>query len=106
MFSGLALALGVLTTVWLIRFCILTYSIFKMLYRWNAAASAVAEATGCYFWLAHQVIGQEIERLLKNMLFGHLGGFMSDDCETPETCGVCHVCQKAQPCPEHGGRDA
>ncbi len=26
---------------------------------------------------------------------------LSDECTSPETCKVCHVCQKPQPCSEH-----
>lgn len=27
--------------------------------------------------------------------------YLPDDCQTPETCGVCHICQRQQPCPLH-----
>lgn len=29
------------------------------------------------------------------------GRHWRNECQTPETCGTCHVCQRPHPCPEH-----
>lgn len=64
-------------------------------------------------WLNGGAVGVEpdpkgLARRFKDEIKEEIGKYRlwerHEDCTAPETCGVCHDCQRARPCPIHDGQ--
>ena len=49
----------------------------------------------------HKVNATHVPRDVFLEIIEKLEKAAGNDCANPETCGICHICQKPQPCPNH-----